>query len=52
MPRYLVERTFPTGLEIPTDDEGRGQLASSVASALGQIVVLKGGRTVVSAQRG
>ena len=22
MPRYLVERTFPEGLEIPTDDVG------------------------------
>ena len=22
MPRYLVERTFPDGLNIPTDDEG------------------------------
>jgi hypothetical protein len=22
MPRYLVERTFPDGLEIPTDDVG------------------------------
>ncbi|MDT7601779.1 MAG: hypothetical protein QOK26_3856 [Pseudonocardiales bacterium] len=22
MPHYLVERTFPDGLAIPTDDEG------------------------------
>lgn len=22
MPRYMVERTFPQGLEIPIDDEG------------------------------
>jgi hypothetical protein len=22
MPRYLVERTFPDGLEIPTNDDG------------------------------
>jgi hypothetical protein len=22
MPRYLVERTFPSGLHIPTNDEG------------------------------
>lgn len=22
MPRYLVQRTFPEGLEIPTNDDG------------------------------
>jgi hypothetical protein len=25
MPRYLVERTFPDGLHIPTNAEGAGQ---------------------------
>jgi len=30
MPRYLVERTFPDGLHIPTDSDG--------ASAMGGIV--------------
>jgi hypothetical protein len=31
MPRYLVERTFPCGLEIPIDDNG----AQAVASVVG-----------------
>jgi NAD(P)H-hydrate epimerase len=34
--------------EIPKDDGGRRVLATSVASAFGQIVVLKGDRTIVS----
>jgi len=34
--------------EIPTDDKGRRGLAASAASAFGQIVVLKGNRTIVA----
>ena len=26
MPRYLVERTFPNGLQIPVTEEGRCRL--------------------------
>ncbi len=31
MPRYLVERTFPEGLEVPPGVEGRSILASIIA---------------------
>jgi Protein of unknown function (DUF4242) len=32
MPRYLVERTFPDGLNIPNDGVGRKAVASVVAT--------------------
>ena len=32
MPRYLVERTFPDGLVIPLDADGRKAVASVVAN--------------------
>ena len=32
MPRYLVERSFPDGLEIPIDDNGLKTVASVVAT--------------------
>jgi len=32
MPRYLVERTFPDGLSIPLDDNGKKAVASVVAN--------------------
>lgn len=32
MPRYLVERTFPTGLQIPINDEGAQSCATVVAN--------------------
>lgn len=31
MPRYLIERSFPDGLSIPLDDDGR-RLVSTVVS--------------------
>lgn len=31
MPRYLVERTFPDGLDVPPGPEGRSTLASIIA---------------------
>ena len=31
MPRFLIERTFPHGLEIPLDREGRKTCASVIA---------------------
>lgn len=31
MPRYLVERTFPDGLEIPTNDDGANVVKTVVA---------------------
>ena len=34
--------------EVPTDDEGRTRLAASAASEFGQVIVLKGDRTVVT----
>src|SRR5688500_13287121 len=34
--------------EVPTDDEGRSALAASAASVFGQVLVLKGNRTVVA----
>jgi hydroxyethylthiazole kinase-like uncharacterized protein yjeF len=34
--------------EVPTDDDGRIEIAAQAANAFGQIVVLKGGRTVVT----
>jgi Nickel responsive protein SCO4226-like len=30
VPRYLVERTFPEGLDIPSGPEGRAKLAAIV----------------------
>jgi hypothetical protein len=32
MPRYLVERTFPGGLDIPIDDNGMKAVASVVST--------------------
>jgi hypothetical protein len=32
MPRYVVERTFPTGLAIPIDDDGAAACAKVVAT--------------------
>jgi ADP-dependent NAD(P)H-hydrate dehydratase len=34
--------------EVPTDDAGRIDIAAQAANAFGQIIVLKGGRTVVT----
>jgi NAD(P)H-hydrate epimerase len=34
--------------EVPTDDHGRSELAATAARAFGQIMVLKGNRTVVT----
>ena len=34
--------------EVPADDDGRSDLAASAAKAFGQIIVLKGDRTVVT----
>jgi hypothetical protein len=31
MPRYLIERSFPDGLSIPMNEDGRKALASVVA---------------------
>ena len=31
MPRYLIERSFPQGLSIPLDDNGKAALATVVA---------------------
>jgi NAD(P)H-hydrate epimerase len=39
----LIGRT-----EVPTDDEGRVDVAAAAADAFGQVVVLKGDRTVVT----
>ena len=30
MPRYMVKRTFPTGLHIPIDDDGEAAVAGVV----------------------
>jgi len=32
MPRYLVERSFPYGLDIPINDNGRTAVASVIAT--------------------
>ena len=32
MPRYMIERTFPNGLSIPLDDEGKKAVANVVAN--------------------
>jgi len=32
MPRYIVQRTFPDGLEMPTTDEGRAGLDGLIAN--------------------
>ena len=32
MPRYLIERSFPQGLSIPMNDEGRKAIAGVVAT--------------------
>ena len=37
--------------EVPTDEEGRIEIASAAAEAFGQVVVLKGERTVVADSR-
>ena len=36
MPRYMVERTFPDGLHIPTDDDGAAALGGIVATNAGE----------------
>lgn len=38
MPRYLVQRTFPDGLEIPTDDDGAKTCSTVVDGNLGHDV--------------
>lgn len=38
MPRYLVHRTFPDGLQFPTDANGRDAVTGIVAANLGQEV--------------
>lgn len=38
MPRYLIERTFPEGLEIPTTAEGRDTVRTVVANNLAEQV--------------
>jgi hypothetical protein len=38
MPRYLVQRTFPDGLNFPTDANGREAVAGIVSANLGQDV--------------
>lgn len=30
MPRYMIERTFPTGLQVPVNDEGASALEGIV----------------------
>ena len=30
MPRYMIERTFPQGLSIPMNDDGRNAVASVI----------------------
>ncbi len=35
MPRYMVERTFPAGLHIPTDDNGAQACATVVGKNAG-----------------
>ena len=32
MPRYLIERSFPDGLSIPMNDDGRKAVAGVVAN--------------------
>jgi len=32
MPRYMVERSFPDGFHLPTNEEGAGALRSVVAT--------------------
>lgn len=32
MPRYLIERSFPDGLSIPMNDEGKAAIAGVVAN--------------------
>lgn len=38
MPRYLVERTFPDGLEIPQTEEGAAMVAGVVSNNTGEQV--------------
>lgn len=38
MPRYMVERTFPDGLNLPTNDEGRKAVANIVGVNAGEQV--------------
>ena len=35
MPRYVVERTFPTGLAIPVNDEGANVCSTVIANNAG-----------------
>lgn len=35
MPRYLIERTFPAGLTIPIDDQGRKAVQGVIANNAG-----------------
>ncbi|MGH9117589.1 MAG: DUF4242 domain-containing protein [Acidimicrobiales bacterium] len=36
MPRYLIERTFPGGLQIPMSDDGRKAVAKVVDTNAGE----------------
>ncbi|MDT4937301.1 MAG: hypothetical protein QOG80_972 [Pseudonocardiales bacterium] len=38
MPRYMVERTFPDGLHIPTDDGGAKTALNVVETNAGEMV--------------
>ena len=38
MPRYLVERTFPNGLEIPMNNEGAATCRTVVANNAEELV--------------
>lgn len=38
MPRYLVQRTFPDGLRLPTDETGRNAVDGIVSANRGQEV--------------
>lgn len=44
----LTKLLSGVGKEIPTDDDGRIRLAATAATAFGQVVLLKGHRTVVT----
>lgn len=36
MPRYIIERSFPEGLAIPMNDDGRKAIAGVVAANAGE----------------
>ena len=38
MPRYIVERTFPDGLNLPTNDDGRKVVSNIVETNAGEHV--------------